>query len=84
MGYWEVFSNAAKYRVTLRFQKTNKPVFAVLKYMGEEYRVQVDTGSTQVVFNEISLPEGNGRFEAYLKSAAEENGVQFVNVDRLN
>jgi arylsulfatase/arylsulfatase A len=84
LGYWEVFSNAAKYRITLRFQKTNKPAFALLKYMGKEYRVQVNTGNTQIVFDEISLPEGNGRFEAYLKSAAEETGVQFVNVDRLN
>lgn len=84
LGYWEVFSNAAKYRITMRFQKVNKPAFAVLRYMGEEHRIPVNAGDTQIVFGEVSLAEGNGRFEAYLKSGSEETGVQFVNVDRLN
>lgn len=84
LGYWEVYSNAANYRISFKFQKTTKPVFAVLKYMGKEYRLQVNVGTSQIVFDEISLPEGNGRFEAYFKSSAEETGVQFVNIDRLN
>jgi len=84
LGYWEVYSNAAKYRITMRFQKTNKPAFAVLRYMGEEYRIPVNAGDTQIVFGEVSLATGNGRFEAYLKSGSEETGVQYVNVDRLN
>jgi len=41
-------------------------------------------GDNQIVFREVSLANGNGRFEAHLKSGSEETGVQYVNVDRLN
>jgi len=38
-------------------------------------------GDNQIVFGEVSLANGNGRFEAYLKSGSDETGVQYVKVN---
>jgi hypothetical protein len=84
MGYWEVFSSPGKYNVILRYQKATKSGFAYLKYRGIEKKILVSVGDTVSVFDSIELPDGPGRFEAFIKSDAEEAGVQYVDVERIN
>jgi arylsulfatase/arylsulfatase A len=84
IGYWEVFSSPGKYRVSLRYQKATKSGFAYLKYLGIEKKILVSVGDTVSVFDSIELPDGPGRFEAFIKSDAEEAGVQYVDVERIN
>ena len=84
IGYWEVYSNPGKYKVSLRYSKVTKPGFAYLKYLGIEKKILVSVGDTVSVFDSIELPEGTGRFEAFIKSDAQETGVQFVDVERIN
>ncbi|MCF8452841.1 MAG: arylsulfatase [Pedobacter sp.] len=83
-GYWEVFSTAARYRITLRFQKIPASGLAFIKYQGLEKNTPVSEGKTSVIFDDIELPEGSGRFEAFLKFDSKETGVQFVDVERIN
>ena len=83
-GYWEVFSSAAAYRITLRFQKAAQSGFAHFKYRGLERKAPVSVGTTSIVFDNIELPEGPGRFEAFLNYDPKETGVQFVDVERIN
>jgi hypothetical protein len=83
-GYWEVFSAAARYRVTLRFQKANKAGMAIIKYKGIEKNAQISPGKTSIIFDDIELPAGPGRFEAFLKYDPLETGVQFVEIERIN
>ena len=83
-GYWEVFSTAARYRITLRFQKTPASGLAFLKYQGLERNTPVSEGKTSVIFDDIELPAGSGKFEAFLKFDSKETGVQFVDVERVN
>ena len=83
-GYWEVFSTAARYRITLRFQKTPASGLAFFKYQGLEKNTPVSEGKTSVIFDDIELPAGSGRFEAFLKFDSRETGVQFVDVERVN
>lgn len=83
-GYWEVFSTAARYRITLRFQKAPKSGTAYIKYQGLEKNALVSEGKTSIIFDDIELPAGSGRFEAFLKYDPKETGVQFVDVERIN
>lgn len=83
-GYWEVFSTAARYRITLRFQKAPTSGLACFKYQGLEKNTQISEGKTSVIFDDIELPAGSGRFEAFLKFDSKETGVQFVDVERIN
>lgn len=83
-GYWEVFSTAARYRITLRFQKTPTSGLACFKYQGLEKNTRVSEGKTSVIFDDIELPAGSGRFEAFLKFDSKEMGVQFVDVELVN
>ena len=83
-GYWEVFSTAARYRITLRFQKTPTSGLAFFKYQGLEKNTPVSEGKISVIFDDIELPAGSGRFEAFLKFDSKETGVQFVDVERVN
>ncbi len=83
-GYWEVFSTAARYRITLRFHKAPKSGMAYIKYQGLEKNTPVSEGKTSVIFDDIELPAGSGRFEAFLKYDPKETGVQFVDVERIN
>lgn len=83
-GYWEVFSTAARYRITLRFQKAPASGLACIKYQGLEKNTPVSEGKTSVIFDDIGLPAGSGRFEAFLKLDSKETGVQFVDVERIN
>ena len=84
IGYWEVNSSPGLYKVSLRYSKVTKSGFAYLKYRGIEKKILVSVGDTVSVFDSIELPEGPGRFEAFIKSDAQETGVQFVDVERVN
>ncbi|MDP3469013.1 MAG: arylsulfatase [Daejeonella sp.] len=83
-GYWEVYSTASQYRIMLRFQKAPKSGMAYIKYKGVEKNVPVLEGNTSVIFDNIELPAGPGRFEAFLKFDPITTGVQFVDVERIN
>jgi hypothetical protein len=83
-GYWELFSTDARYRVTLRFQKAAKAGIAIIKYKGIEKNTPILEGKSSVIFDDIELPAGPGRFEAFLKYDPLEKGVQFVEIERIN
>ena len=84
MGYWEVFSSPGKYTITLRYSKATKSGFAYLKYRGIEKKIAISVGDTLAKFDAIELPEGPGRFEAFIKSDDQDIGVQYVDVERIN
>ena len=84
MGYWEVFSSPGKYTITLRYSKATKSGFAYLKYRGIEKKIAISIGDTVSKFDAIELPEGPGRFEAFIKSDDQDIGVQYVDVERIN
>ena len=83
-GYWEVFSAAGKYRVILRFQKASKPGMAYIKYQGILKNVSIAEGNSSVIFDNIELPAGPGKFEAFINYDSKDTGVQFVDVERIN
>ncbi|MBM3403066.1 MAG: arylsulfatase [Bacteroidetes bacterium] len=83
IGYWEVYSKASNYRITLRFQKSVKAGTAIIKYQSVERNVPLSIGDTSVIFDNIALPEGPGRFEAYLNFDSTNTGVQFVDIERI-
>ena len=83
-GYWEVFSTAARYRITLRFQKATTSGLACFKYQGLEKNIPVSEGKTSVIFDDIELPAGKGRLQAFLKFDSKEMGAQFLDVERIN
>ena len=84
MGYWEVFSSPGKYTITLRYSKATKSGFAYLKYRGIEKKIAISVGDTLAKFDAIELPEGPGKFEAFIKSDDQDIGVQYVDVERIN
>lgn len=83
-GYWELFSTDARYRITLRFQKAAKAGIAIIKYKGIEKNTPILEGKSSVIFDDIELPAGPGRFEAFLKYDPLEKGVSFVEIERIN
>ncbi len=83
-GYWEVFSTAARYRITLRFQKAVKTGIAFIKYQGIEKNAQISEGKSSIIFDNIDLPAGPGKFEAFLKYDPIVTGVLSVDVERIN
>jgi arylsulfatase/arylsulfatase A len=84
MGYWEVFSSPGKYTITLRYSKATNSGFAYLKYRGIEKKIAISVGDTLAKFDAIELPEGPGKFEAFIKSDDQDIGVQYVDVERIN
>lgn len=84
MGYWEVFSSPGKYTISLRYPKATKLGFAYLKYRGIEKKIAISVGDMVTRFDSIELPEGPGRFEAFIKSDDQDIGVQYVDVERIN
>ncbi len=84
MGYWEVFSSPGKYNVILRYQKATKSGFEYLKYRGLEKKIAISVGDTASRFDAIELPEGPGKFEAFIKSDDQDIGVEYVDVERIN
>ena len=81
LGFWEVFvARAATVKVTLRFRKTNVGSVAHLRSGPLHLEKTVQAGASSCVFNGITLPHGEGRFEAYLKSGRYSSGVQFVDL----
>uniref|UniRef100_UPI004048F316 arylsulfatase n=1 Tax=Daejeonella sp. TaxID=2805397 RepID=UPI004048F316 len=84
IGYWEVFSSPGKYTISLRYQKATKSGFAYLKYRGIEKKIAISVGDMVSRFDSIELPEGPGRFEAFINSENQDTGVQYVDVERIN
>ncbi len=84
MGYWEVFSSPGKYTISLRYSKATKSGFAYLKYRGIEKKIAISVGDTLAKFDAIELPEGPGKFEAFIKSDDQDIGVQYVDLERIN
>ena len=84
MGYWEVFSSPGQYNISLRYQKATKSGFAYLKYRGVEKKIAISVGNTVSKFDAIELPEGPGKFEAFIKLDDQDIGVQYVDVERIN
>jgi len=83
-GYWEARVEAGSYRVTLRHSKAARDGMAHLRFAGAHETKPVLQGTETTVFDDVSLPGGPGRFEAYLKLERLAGGVRFVDVERLD
>ncbi len=83
-GHWKVRTEAGNYRVKLRFNEIQKDGRATLRYGDIEKNNVVEEGDTSTVFENVSLPEREGKLEAFLELDRLPEGVRFVDVERLD
>jgi hypothetical protein len=57
---------------------------AYIKYQGILKNVSIAEGNSSVIFDNIELPAGPGKFEAFINYDSKDTGVQFVDVERIN
>lgn len=84
LGHWDIRTEAGEYRITLYFDKTQKPGIANLRYNGIHAQNIIEQGDTVSVFENLSLPEGTGRFEAFLKLDILSTDVRYIDLERLD
>lgn len=84
LGHWEVRTEAGDYRITLRYHKTTKHGISQLRYKDVKVQKPIQQGDTVSVFENVYLPEGVGRFEAFNKVDRLPTAVRFVDVERLD
>lgn len=82
LGHWKVHTEAGPYRITLRFDEASGQGTARVRY-GELMRQHpVQRGDTLSVFENITLPEGVGKLEAFLELDRLPTGVRYVDVEK--
>jgi arylsulfatase/arylsulfatase A len=84
LGHWDVRANAGEYRITLHFDKTQKQGIANLRFNGIHAQNIIEQGDTISVFENLSLPDGTGRFEAFLKLDRLSTDVRYIDLERLD
>lgn len=82
VGWWEIRAESGLYRLTLRHNKAPRDGVAHVRFAGLHRTVPVQAGTTVTVFEDVPLPGGPGRFEAYLKLDRLASGVRYVDVER--
>ena len=83
-GYWEVHAEEGRYRLTLRHTRAAGDGVAHLRFAGLHRTTPVTKGSVETVFDDVPLPGGPGRLEAYLKLERLASGVRYVDVERMD
>lgn len=84
LGHWEVQNEAGQYRITVRFPAVSEAGTANIRYQDIRLKKEIQSSDTLAVFEDVTLPEGEGRFEAFLKLERLATEVHFVDVKRLD
>lgn len=84
LGHWRVTTEAGTYEVSLDLPDVKSDGIAHLKYNDIHLKKPITKGQKKVVFNEVSLPEGEGNFHAYFKIGRLATGPLFVDVKRTD
>lgn len=84
LGHWPIRSEAGRYQITLRYPKASERGSAVVRYNGIEMTAPIRPGDTVSVFEDLSLPEGTGKLEAFLKMERLPTEVHYVDVAALD
>ncbi len=84
IGWWEIHAEPGRYRMTLQHARAAGGGVAHVRFTGVHLTERVSEGAITTVFEDVDLPGGPGRFEAYLKLERLAAGVRFVDVERLD
>ena len=83
-GHWKVHTQAGAYRLRLRFDAADTERQAVVRYGDTTERQTVRAGDTTALFDNVMLPERDGKLEVFLERGRVQEGVRFVDVVHLN
>ncbi len=84
LGHWRVTTEFGLYTISLDLPEVTDDGIAHLKYNGLHLEQPIRKGQKNVVFNDVSLPKGEGNFHAYFKIGRLATGPLFVDVKRLD
>lgn len=83
-GHWKVRTHPGMYTIKLRFDNASEDGTATVRYGDLKRNKKVQRGDTTAVFDSVSLPQGEGKLEAYLTFDRMPTGVRFVDVERID
>jgi arylsulfatase A len=83
-GGWEIQAEPGRYRLTVQYVKAPSDGIAHVRFADVHRSQPIRSGSAVTVFEDVSLPGGPGRFEAYLKFQRQAEGVRYVDVERVD
>ncbi len=84
LGHWEVrVARATSYQVRLRFRPLRTDGQAIFKLGGVALKKPLKKGSRQCTFDNVELPAGPGRLEAWITLKKKPVGVNYVDVTRV-
>lgn len=84
LGHWRVKTESGLYEIILDLPEIESDGFAHIKYQDVHLILPVKENQKKVVFKEVSIPEGIGNFQAYVKVERLAIGPHFVDVKRLD
>lgn len=83
-GHWKVHTESGTYRIRVRFDPAPTEGEATVRYGNRRQSKRVQEGDTTAVFERITLPEREGKLEAFLDFGRLPTGARFVDVERLD
>ncbi|WP_324025419.1 arylsulfatase [Maribacter sp. BPC-D8] len=84
LGHWRVTTELGVYSISLDLPEVTDNGVAHLKYNDLHLEQPIRKGQKNVVFNDVSLPKGEGNFHAYFKIGRLATGPLFVDVKRID
>jgi len=84
LGHWRVTTESGIYSVSLDLPDVASDGIAHLKYNDLHLKKPIRKGQKNIVFNNVSLPKGEGNFHAYFKIGRLATGPLFVDVKRID
>lgn len=84
LGHWQVTTEAGNYIVNLDLPEVESDGVAHLKYNDIHLKKPIIKGQKKVVFDNVSLPKGEGNLHAYFKTGRLATGPLFVDVKRTD
>ncbi len=84
LGYWRVKTEGGLYKIRLDIPEPMSDGVAQIKYQNVHLKMPFKKGQKNIMFNDVSLPEGEGNFHAFLKIERLATGPLFVNISRLD
>lgn len=84
LGHWRVKTEAGRYEISLDLPEIQTDGAAHIKYQDVHVKTPIKKGQKKVVFENVSLPSGEGNFHAFFKIDRLARGPLFVDVKRLD